>query len=105
MHGTHSPVTASVRRYSTLKYHRPTRFTCTAPGARGVYLIGDFNDWNPTATPMKRGPGGVWSWNLPLIQGSHHYLFLVDGRPTLDPNAQRVDRNETDEKVSLVIVP
>ena len=29
-----------------------------APGADGVFLAGDFNDWSQTATPLTPLPGG-----------------------------------------------
>ncbi|MDR0954790.1 MAG: alpha amylase C-terminal domain-containing protein [Rikenellaceae bacterium] len=31
------------------------------PGAKGVYLFGDFNDWNRTELPLHRGKNGDWS--------------------------------------------
>jgi hypothetical protein len=42
--------------------------------------------------------------DVPLPHGHHHYLFVIDGRRTLDPRAQGVARNESNEKVSLVAV-
>ncbi len=35
------------------------------PGAKDVYIFGDFNDWNRTDTPLKRVQGGVWEVFLP----------------------------------------
>jgi len=62
-------------------------FFCDAPQAEKVLLVGDFNDWNPRATPMARQPDGRWMASLELTHGYHEYLFLVDGKPMLDPNA------------------
>lgn len=53
---------------------------------------------------MTRQPDGGWRAQIPLNHGHHHYLFLVDGKPTLDPRAQGTARNEQDEKVSLIAV-
>jgi hypothetical protein len=39
-----------------------------------------------------------------LGHGHHHYQFLIDGKPTLDPRAQGIARNEQNEKVSLIAV-
>jgi hypothetical protein len=39
-----------------------------------------------------------------LKAGHHHYQFLVDGKPMLDPRAHGVARNEQGEKVSMVSV-
>ena len=36
-----------------------------APGARALYLIGDFNFWNREANPMQRNSNGVWELRLP----------------------------------------
>ena len=56
------------------------KFVLVAPHARGVSLVGDFNDWNASATPMVRTPtGGTWSVVLPLTPGRHVYAFVVDG--------------------------
>jgi 1,4-alpha-glucan branching enzyme len=66
--------------------------------------MGDFNDWDPAAHPMKRQPDGAWTTQLQIGHGPHHYLFCIDGSPTLDPRAQGVARNERNEKVSLITV-
>jgi len=79
-------------------------FICHAPQARSVFLIGDFNGWNPAAHPMKRMPDGGWVLRLELPHGHHQYLFLVDGKPTLDPNAMGKVRNDRDEPVSLIAI-
>ena len=76
-------------------------FFCLAPQAKQVSLVGDFNEWNPKATPMARQPDGRWLASLELSHGYHQYLFLVDGTRVLDPNAAGKARNERDEPVSL----
>jgi 1,4-alpha-glucan branching enzyme len=93
-----------IPRFSPKTTVKPVNFICTDSAAKRVTLIGDFNDWHPTATPMKRQPDGCWRAQVPLSPGHHHYQFLVDGKPTLDPRAQGVARNEKDEKVSLIAV-
>lgn len=56
------------------------------PGAIDVYLFGDFNGWQRTELPLRRGAGGVWSIFLPdesfagrLVHGSR-VKMLVHGR-------------------------
>ncbi len=93
-----------LNRYSAKKMAKPVNFICVAPGAQRVTLVGDFNDWDPAAYPMKRQPDGNWLIQIPLTHGHHHYLFIVDGKPSLDPRAQGVTRNERNEKVSLLAV-
>ena len=91
-------------KFTAKKTVKPVNFLFLAPEAKAVFLVGDFNDWDPKAAPMKRHPDGGWSAQAQLPQGHHHYLFLVDGKPTLDPRAQGISRNEKNEKVSLIAV-
>jgi 1,4-alpha-glucan branching enzyme len=67
-----------------------------------VVLVGDFNGWDREATPMQRMPDGRWMASLELKHGHHRYLFVVDGRPQLDPKANGVARNDQNEPVSLI---
>jgi 1,4-alpha-glucan branching enzyme len=91
-------------RYSAKKMAKPINFVCNAPGAKQVFLTGDFNDWDPAAHPMKRQPDGAWLLQVPLNHGHHHYRFLVDGKSVLDPHAQGVARDHQGEKASLIAV-
>jgi 1,4-alpha-glucan branching enzyme len=91
-------------RYSAKKMAKPINFICMAPNASTVHLIGDFNDWDPAALPLKKQSDGAWLIQIPLNHGHHHYQFLVDGKPMLDPRAQGIARNEQNEKVSLLAV-
>lgn len=83
---------------------KPVNFICMAPDATAVYLIGDFNDWDPRSHPMERQHDGGWLIQVPLTHGHHHYQFLIDGKAALDPKAQGVARNHRNEKVSLIAI-
>jgi hypothetical protein len=65
------------------------QFVIVAPSARSVSLVGDFNDWASSETPMRRvADNGVWSVSVPLTAGRYRYAFLVDGATWLsDPAA------------------
>lgn len=92
---------------SSFGYQKPIRavnFICNAPQAKKVTIVGDFNNWNPEATPMHQGPDRSWLLRLDLKHGHHRYAFLVDGVLTLDPHAQGITRNDKGERVSLVPV-
>ena len=92
---------------SSLAYHKPARavnFICHAPQAKAVYLVGDFNSWNPGAHPMKQQPDHSWLLTVELKHGHHRYAFLVDGVLTLDPRAQGITRDDKGNRVSLVPV-
>ena len=83
---------------------KPINFFCAAPEAESVSVIGDLNDWRPNAHPMNRQSDGSWHLQIPLNHGHHHYAFLVDGNPVLDPRATGVARNEKNERVSLIAI-
>ena len=94
----------SINRYGAAQTLRARNFICNAPQAQSVSLVGDFNQWNPTAHPMKQMPDQAWLITVELKHGHHRYAFLVDGQLTLDPRGQGVTRNEKGERVSLVPV-
>jgi 1,4-alpha-glucan branching enzyme len=103
-HRHHIPFPVAADRYSAKKIAKPVNFVCVAPDAKEVFLTGDFNDWDPAAHPMHRRPGGAWFLAVQLNHGHHHYRFVVDGKPTLDPKAQGVAHDLQGQKVSLVSV-
>jgi 1,4-alpha-glucan branching enzyme len=96
---THSP--SSPFGFARRSLHHAT-FYCDAPEAKHVTLVGDFNQWNPDATPMHRMADGKWMASLELHHGHHRYAFLVDGRLTLDPRASGKTQNDKGEPVSLI---
>jgi len=53
---------------------------------------------------MTRMPDGGWVIRLELPHGHNQYQFLVDGVPTLDPNAMGKVHNERNETVSLIAI-
>ena len=61
-------------------------FTYEDPYANQVFLAGDFNGWNGSATPMAKGSDGVWSTVVNLAEGDHEYKFVVDGQWIADPD-------------------
>lgn len=65
------------------------KFVFVAPQASKVSVVGDFNGWNATTTPMVRTPNSaVWTVTLPLTTGRHVYSFVVDGSSWIaDPTA------------------
>jgi hypothetical protein len=64
------------------------KFVFVAPKAGKVALVGDFNDWDATRSPMVRvDRDGLWSVTLPLSIGRHVYNYVVDGTWLADPNA------------------
>lgn len=95
---------SALQRYSAKRMQKPVNFYFTAPGAQSVSIVGDFNDWQPNAHPMRRQTDGTWTAQLALHHGHHQYQYLVDGQPVLDLRAQGIARNVRGERVSLVAV-
>jgi 1,4-alpha-glucan branching enzyme len=79
---------SKISRYSAKRQLHQVDFYCHTPKAKTVYLVGDFNKWNLTSHPLHRMPDGCWRLRIELHHGHHHYVFLVDGKPMLDPRAQ-----------------
>jgi 1,4-alpha-glucan branching enzyme len=68
------------------KTDRPVQFTVSAPQAKSVAVAGSFNNWSPTANPMRAtGVDGKWSASIPLQAGEHKFMYVVDGKTWLTP--------------------
>jgi hypothetical protein len=81
------------------------QFVLVAPRAASVALVGDFNDWDPSSTPLHPAATGVWSVNVPLQPGQHQYAFVVDGkdwRP--DPAAPKAVTDDFGSPNSVITV-
>ena len=52
--------------------------------AEDVVVVGDFNDWDPTADRLREQDPGAWSVELELEPGDYAYMFQVDGRAERD---------------------
>ena len=49
--------------------------------AESVYLVGEFNDWDASATPMTRRKGGLFRVTLELEPGrEYQFRYLVNGQ-------------------------
>jgi 1,4-alpha-glucan branching enzyme len=55
-------------------------FAVWAPNASRVTVIGDFNGWNPTQTPLVRRDGGVWEAMVPHVAAGTRYKYRVVSR-------------------------
>ncbi|MBI3807087.1 MAG: isoamylase early set domain-containing protein [Nitrospirae bacterium] len=77
---------------ATLKPERPksvsggTRFLVSASAAKSVSLVGSFNGWSPSAHRMEPvGSNGLWSVVVPLPEGEHAFMYLIDGTRWIAP--------------------
>ena len=68
---------------------RAVQLVFSAPQARDVRVVGDFNGWDERLSPMVRDEAsGLWSVSLMLRPGRHVYAFVVnDTQWVRDPRA------------------
>ncbi len=85
---------------------RIVQFILTAPAASRVALAGDFNGWDPRATPLARtSDSSRWAVSLALAPGRHSYSYVVDDTQWVrDPAAPPAEPNELTPPRSVVVV-
>jgi len=65
---------------------KKVRFECSAQPGSHVCVAGTFNNWSPTANPLKDNPdSGHFKAILNLAEGTHEYKFVIDGMWMSDP--------------------
>lgn len=100
----------SLRRRYSHKQHRCTvTFTLTTEGsgaARTVCLVGDFNNWDCRAAPMRKLKNGTFSASITLEPGQEYqFRYLLDGqRWENDGAADKYVWNEFGSENSVVVV-
>jgi len=72
---------------------RKVTFSLENADAHEVFLIGDFNKWNPKTHPMKSDENGTWIRNIIIPPGKYEYKFLVDGQWKEDPQNDQLSPN------------
>jgi hypothetical protein len=56
--------------------------------ANQIYLVGDFNNWDPCASPFQRMPNGVWRVTLDLpARRRYEFRYLIDNHWCTDYHA------------------
>ena len=84
-------------------------FGLFAPHKKAVSVIGDFNQWDPKATPMTLQEDGVWAAELKLDAGEYGYQFVVDAGAqqavtVADPYARKLRWVEGNEMPHGIVV-
>ncbi len=72
---------------------RKVTFSLENAEANGVFLIGDFNKWNPKTHPMKSDGNGTWVKDVIIPPGKYEYKFMVDGQWKEDPQNEQLCPN------------
>lgn len=82
------------------------QFVFNSRTAHRVSVVGDFNKWNPAASPMVRAPDGdLWSISVPVLPGRHMYAFMVDDSIfVLDPREATARDADLGVEASVTIV-
>ena len=52
-------------------------FRVWAPHAEKVYVIGSFNNWNETSTPLASEQNGYWSIDVADAKKGDEYRYLI----------------------------
>ena len=75
--------------------------------AADVSLAGDFNDWQPARTPMKRRKDGAWAATVRLPNDQRYeYRIVVDGQTWMtDEESDALVPNPFGGHNSVVILP
>jgi 1,4-alpha-glucan branching enzyme len=73
--------------------------------AETAYLVGDFNEWNETRTPMKKLKKGRFTVTLELEKGrEYQFRYLVNGEEWQnDWHADKYAPNPFGEENSVVV--
>jgi hypothetical protein len=84
----------------------PVSMVFESADAESVSLVGDFNDWDATATPLHRfGANGPWTATVLAKPGRHTYAFLVNGTTLVaDPRAPRAKDLDYGTEASVLMV-
>src|SRR5262245_34966278 len=81
-------------------------FVLVAPRASQVSVAGDFNGWDPAATPMRpTGADGAWSAAIAVPAGRYTYCFVINGRTWVpDPAAPIAPEDGFGLRSSVLVV-
>jgi Glycogen recognition site of AMP-activated protein kinase len=84
---------------------RSVEFVLRTTADSAVAVVGDFNDWDPHATPLRSGSDSLWSVVVPLRPGRYRYTFVVDGTQwRRDPSAPRALEDDFGTPTSVITV-
>jgi hypothetical protein len=84
---------------------RSIEFVLKTSADSTVALVGDFNDWDPRATPLRPAADSLWSVVVPLRPGRYRYTFVVDGTQwRRDPSAPRAMEDDFGTPTSVITV-
>jgi 1,4-alpha-glucan branching enzyme len=105
---TKTKATAAKKKPAPAKKPAPVRkkvtFELSAPHAKKVSVVGDFNNWDHSKHPMEKGAGGIWKKTVFLASGTYEYKFLVDDDWWHDPACVKTASNPFGTNNSVLCV-
>ena len=81
------------------------KFIYRGPDGHNVYLVGDFNNWDPFMHKMDEIRPGYYQCSLKLMPGNHFYYFVSNGLKILDPLNAAQGLDYEGEEVSFFKMP
>ena len=98
-------VTGEPKERETPSMARDILFNVSAPNAKDIYVVGDFNNWN-TADDyrLSRLEDGRWEKKLGLSPGRHKYKFIIDGEWVQDSQNNDHEQNSFGTFDSVIIL-
>ena len=95
------------RKVSKVTFEVPSDELPAGIKVESIHLVGDFNDWNTTATPMKRLKKDSYKTTLDLDPGQEYrFRYLVNGEQWCnDWHADAYIPNELGNDNCVVLTP
>ena len=94
----------SEKKHQAKHGKRRVTFSLEASDAKGVQLIGDFNNWDSMKHPMRKDKSGIWKKIIYIYPGRYEYKFQVDRKWLIDPNGAQACMNCYGTYNSVIIV-
>ena len=78
--------------------------TAVAKNAKKAFVVGEFNNWNEKASPLKKLKNGNFKTTIDLEKGKEfQFKYLIDGVWANDDKADAYVPNEFSEDNSIVV--
>lgn len=69
-----------------------------------IFVVGDFNNWNRTSTPMRRERDGRWVATVDMAEGrAYQFRYLCDGEWLVDDQADAYTYGRQGSRNALVV--
>ena len=73
--------------------------------ASNVFILGDFNNWNPYSHRLRKNKSGLWEIEMDIPPGEYSYNFLVDGTHRKDPISKAVKQDRFGNELTFIKLP